>query len=549
VTSRFRAPELIRIAVAVIAAAIAAACAVAPNSNGFDYAQYVITAQRILNGERPYVDFYVSYGPLAHYQTSAAVWLLHSMPAASAINILFAVCAVAYFAISGIYAKGLYRESPGYFAGYCAVLLASAPVIGSYSYYSLLTLLCVVVSFPLVDIAASGRDVRTRVLAAAAVGALSAVAFLDRFNFGVYMIAAVTVGGIIALIFRRKSTAAAFFLAVAIAFVTLAVFLACFWPSGIASRYIRDLPGFVSQSLDARAIPYRLIAHRIILKLAALGAAIVAFRALLLLLRGEVDSRVVKCGITLCFFIYSLYRFDIEHIVPFFALSALLIRDHDVKVVSDATDARLLTFLPRIPAILWTSGALTSRAALVVILLISYVLLDSRGVVRSRLNDLSGGPLVQHGTKREGMYVSRAEATMLDKLDRLRQPGETVFWAPVAGSCESTFHACVNLALYVAERTVPTPWMWYFDPTFTASGEMQRGILSDLERQKTVWIGMQGLLADAEPRGKIREATVLQDYVRANYIESFTESFPELNRYYVIYRRRSDPLMRLPSAP
>jgi hypothetical protein len=476
--------------------------------NTLDYPLRIIATQRILHGERPYVDFQVLYGPLSYYISALLQYPLRHLPPVYSANAENFLCCAIYFAI--LFGCAL-RHSVNrlVFSVVLPVAVYAACFIGEYSYYSLLSLLPLGIAACIAPRAfgAGSGSVPRQVL----IGILIALGVFMRINFGLYLGASVLVTGLAGLILRRTAVITAAARSLMVAVLAAAALAAIFNAVHILRPSIADTLAYIGLAPASRHIPLSAV-----LPNAALRPLLISFGAMLVAMLLSVPARLRRSGLEgelvgdllLCAFAsYAAFRFDEVHIYPALLLTLLLL-----VVRTDSLGAAGSSGI----SVAWRSTVFAMQAVLFLVCIACWQQRAGPRVLKERY-DLWRVPWDdQHGI-RNGVSLSPAALQLIQQLDAKRRPGEEVFIGNRQGSCQSTYDMCADIGLYLAIGTLPRQHVWWFDTTSTAFDEVQQEIIAELERRRTPWV----IVESAETVGKApiahQEAPRFTQYVQTHY--------------------------------
>jgi hypothetical protein len=508
-----------------------------PNGSQLDYPIQVISAQRILHGEIPYVDFQVLYGPIGHYFAALVEWPLRSLPPATAANCFYYLSTLLFLVLVIHLASRIPPAEPAVFLAALFVIFISVPTLAILSYYSLPSLLplflAMVCATPAIQNAPASYS--RALYYQAATGTLLAIEVFTRINFGVYLGIAIAITGLLAFLFGLRQTAIAALRCLAFALVASSILLLVFTAAGMLRPAIADMMRYIPRAAASRNAPWRSYANRHLLRVTSLAVALFLLWVPRKIIRRQIDGTLLPYLVLCAFVSYSLFRFDPVHLYPLIAL--LLI----IGCTPDLPPAR--TFDPNASGRRSRVDEISSRIMQPVQLLaVSLFALVPFGGDMGLHTIHPALDYWRHPAKRpiavNGIPISSPELDLLARLNALRTRGEAIYWAGIPGSCQTTTDMCVNLALYLADRSLPATKIWFFDTASTPYEDVQRQIIQDLEKEKTPWIGMQGLIETNSDVPPHPEVNLLQNYVLDHYAVAFTDNMPELNRRYVIYSRK-----------
>ena len=514
--------------------------ATTPPSNPYDHPFYIITAGRILEGEKPYVDFGVVYGPLGYYINAIGLWPLQFLPIIKAFGVLNFLLFLVYLLLL-VSAKRSLRDHPPFPAllvtGY---LVGLFPILVHYAYYSLMPSLMLILAIQLSKTFLS-PGCPSIWKYAGGLAALTVVATLTRINFGFYIFA-----GLASVVFlqlcwgygRIWARVMAFFI-MSLIFGGLALLL-LYW-AGILIPYLQDMMLFLPR-YRARFLPLTystspgqlMVLLQVFLILVAIGFDLVR--------RHILKAGMVGIVISLGLFQYCYQRLDINHVyVLFLVLPFVYIaiwEDYQSAQVTPLADGSvsgklrpdLLRLLP------WA----------LIYLLLALPVIYSNSSMRIVQETASWWLNRGDSSAEREIGLLPGEKQMLDDLAR-EKGGRDIFWGSVPGSCESSTQTGANLSLYLAQGRLPSTRIWFFDPCSTAHDDVQQSLVQELEVKHLPLIAMQGLI---DPTlgylpGNPPESRILFDYVQRNYTLQKRYSLPEANRYYDIYvQNGAQPVIR-----
>ena len=499
-----------------------------PKENTLDYPIEMLTAERVLHGERPYADFAALYGPVGHYLIAAGIWPLGFLPLAEAGYLFFGVCSLIYGAVAVRAVMRLRNDRPPLAAILLGCIAACAPFVCMFSYYSLLSVLLLIATMAAARCAfADDVPRKSQILAMMGLALLSVALVLTRFNFGVYAIFA---GGLTAglrlLLAGKRALPQFLMLASALAIATL-LFVAILAVSGIGLAYVQDLVAYLPR-YKSRHYPLLLkIQHfePLILLLPWMGLAVVACIWAAFKNRRELAGGTLFSVLLLpCLAHYSLGRFDWEHAGPLALLLPLTLAQLlETRGDSPELSAGLGPAKGRM-RIFPKSFPLRLAFVSTVMIALGFAVANLR-FVRSGARYLAGrAPDKPDMVIRNGVQILASEAAMLDAI-RQSSGGAPVFLGSEPGACESTTQAGANIALYLAQGVTPTQRIWFFDTPSTPYPEVQKVLIDPA--------------IDYLP-GNPHESLHFREYVNSHYSEKQRFTMPERNRYYILYRRNGE---------
>lgn len=528
--------RLIRMAMAVVVVFVVFLIGLVAQANNFDYPITILSAERALAGQRPYIDFYNSHGPVGTYVMAFTMWLLGAWSHTEAVNLFASFCAVFYFGLVSWQIYKLSARRPVVSVILLLYLIALMPIVIVWGYYSLLAIILLALTLLASErIYCDHLSLSEKMPAIFLVSAIAAVSLLMRLNFGLYIIFAVGVIGIWRFYFHateRKAIAVQFFVLA----VLIATVLMVFYWSGQASPYLRDMMDFFPRYKTRHYPLSQLLEYResaiLLLFFGLTGLAVVAV-AIGLVLRRQVQGGFYGLILLVCLTHFAWQRFDLGHVYPIMLLLPLvwICADNDLAADDKQRGARSDSFLSR---------SLQALLGCMILVMASYRHESSntaRQAIRYWQNGRSG-----HGSPvvRNNVRILRDEARMLDELAREYGPDTGIFWASMPGNCEGASQYGANILLYVAEGRIPEPKIWFFDTITTAYPDVQKRLIDDVEHLKIKRIAMQGPIYSgaSNSTNNIKESTLFLEYVLARY--QFEKRFlvPEGNRYYDIYSRK-----------
>jgi hypothetical protein len=468
-----------------------------------DYPIQILSAQRVLQGERPYRDFQVLYGPLGAYVAAAFEWPLRRLPPVTSFQWYVYAALGLFYCVVCVRFSRVRVARPLFLIGSVVLLMGSVNAIAPLAYYSLPMTLPAIAAIVLLPLTVAGPRSRPGValLWQVASGILIALEFLIRINFGVYLAIAVAIIGVAASIFGKRAVAVAALRCLILAGVAGCVLLGILAAAGIAGPALADMRDYLPRAAAGRALPWKMNPNHRLFEVTIPTVACLLIGSVSRLRRGLIGFWLVPYLLLCAFFSYAVFRFDALHLVPLLMISLLLLFAQIAPVLPHPGLRALLIARPSTPP------------------------------------PQPAAPIDAY-TVRHGAGILTQEASMLDRLDRMRKPGEEIFWASAPGSCQSTFDMCVNLALYVADGVLPRQKVWFFDTASTPFGDVQRTIIRGLEAAKTPWVGMQDVYVQDSRGIAHREAPLLEDFIRSHYDLVFTSEIPQVNRRYSIYSRK-----------
>ena len=503
-----------------------------------DYPIQILSTQRILNGERPYRDFQVLYGPLGHYVAAAFQWPLRQLSPVQAFHWYVYAALALFYGVVCVRFSRLRLARPLILVGAVVLLVGSTNTIAPLAYYSMPMALPVIAAIELLPLTVAGPKSRPALILPCqiACGVAIAAEFLIRINFGVYLATAVCITGLAAYFCGRRPVAAAALRCLVFAAVFGCLMAGVFAVAGIAGPAIADMRDYLPRASAGRALPWKINPNHRLFEVTSLTVLCLLPGAVSRLRRGQIGFWLVPYLLLCAFFTYAVFRFDTLHLLPLLMISLLVLleRTEDDPGRDGASQAGALHWLGvrelQLLALLLLFGQIAS-------------VLPHLGL-RHRLLAERSTPQPEPAlpalvlTVRRGTAILTEEASMLDRLDRIRKPGEEVFWVSAPGSCQSTFDPCVNLALYLADGVLPQQKIWFFDTASTPFDDVQRTIIDGLEAAKTPWVGLQDVYV-RDPRGIARgEAPLLKNFILSHYDLVFTSEIPGANRRYSVYARK-----------
>ena len=515
--------------------------ATTPSSNPLDYPFNVITTGRVLEGQKPYVDFALVYGPLTPYLNAVGMLPFLFLPLVPAYNLFYAACIMAYLAFL---LWMLLRLLPGHVIPFAALTIYTAlflPIFAHYAYYSFLPVAMLIAAMYLSRrVFAVHLTIRQKAPALALMSLLAVAAFFTRINTGAYIFLGLGVVGLCTLISQRgrnwrepATLAAGTMLSAA---VTMGI-LSCL---GILGPYVQDMILFLPR-YKARQLP--LPYNSIELILVTLLVVLLLLLLIDLARRHRFGAGILSIVISICSYQYTLQRFDIEHLYSLFPLLPFVC--WHIKTDYEDKPGTFSFYAGKKHLETWTAPALwIERLSWGVMLLIaiSCVSLSSQ-ILRESAYYWTYCFELGHSFTDDTVIILRKEAEMLQDLGSDPDGNSEIFWGSLPGCCESSTQAGPNLGLYLAQKRLPTAKYWYFDPCSTAHDDVQQAMVDDLEKRKFNRIAMQGLI---DPTigylpGNPPESRIFYNYVLSKYSPGKRYVMPEANRYYDIYVRKASP--------
>ena len=549
-SERMRISKAFVLVIFLICLFVSCAVGLTPKDNCLDYPMSVISAGRILAGERPYVDYAAIYGPLGHYLLALGIWPLQFLSLAESVNIFLLLCTFLYFFLALRSLLSLASGWPTAFGVLCLYLVLLSPVIAAWNYYSLLADLSLVISLQ-VSHNAFNRDLSLRRSRTALVllAILAVLAVFIRLNFGFYLLFDIFLILCLRLILDREGVgrAAAVLLGscLVVAFVVIGLLA---W-RGIWLPYFHSTIEYLGR-YKSRVMPLHLVLRSKI-SLIWMGIFILllvglAVCALDLIRRRRVGAGLFGILLTPCLFHYAVQRFDIQHIYPLLLLSPLIWSEiaREYRDMEAPNSIHPPSDIPR--ASLRSPRTLEMIPGLIAMIPLSLFPLD-RGVIETAIYHWIPSVAVvrpPHADTptvvRNSVRILPEEAAMLDTLSDRGARRHPILWASLPGCDESTSQAGANIAMYLAQGILPKTQIWFFDTAFTPYPDVQRILIQDLERTGISTVAMQGLI---DPTlgyipGNPRDSTLFYDYVRQHFKLKGQFKMPAANRYYDIYVRK-----------
>ena len=511
-----------------------------PSSNPYDYPFYVISAARVLHGERPYADFAVVYGPLGYYLNAAGLRALQPLPLIQGFNLWFVICTALYLLFFIYQLSFLSRHNKFFVLAMYIYIITLLPIIAHYAYYSLIPVLMLAIAIwcsrsyfatdPLKHKSASGY------ISLFALAAITVTALLTRINFGVYVCVSIVLVSLLQIFTHKRQhwKQLTILVAIILAFGTLATGILHF--NGILLPYIRDMVLFLPR-YKARHLPVMYSSSSTEVVLASVLLIIILLVAIDLTKRRLFGCGLMGIIILVCLFHYAYQRFDVEHsycvflLLPFVYLA--IINDH-YTIVFDSHFMGSNHGLKK--SINPFNYILSILLALMLLIPLIYSFLSIQ-IMTTTTSYWLYNYTNDHFFINDGVLILPNETKMLQKL--ATEDKSEIYWGSMPGCCESTTQVGANLSLYLAQSLLPSSRIWYFDPCSTAYADVQKVLIADLEAKKFKRIGMQGLI---DPTigylpGNPPESRLFFDYVRSRYTLQNRFTMPEANRYYDIYIR------------
>src|ERR1035437_9714698 len=110
-----------------------------PEMSPLDYPVSLISALRVLHGERPNADFNALYGPLGHYVGAGWLYVFRFLAPATAINVLYSCCTLVWLGLLWWSARPLMKAGVSLLSVVLvAYLFLTVPLVAHFSYYSML---------------------------------------------------------------------------------------------------------------------------------------------------------------------------------------------------------------------------------------------------------------------------------------------------------------------------------------------------------------------------------------------------------------------------
>jgi hypothetical protein len=512
-----------------------------PVLSTLDYPIQIISTFRILHGEVPYRDFQTLYGPLGYYIAAAFIWPLRVHTPVNGANCYVVACLTIFYAILCTALARLRLRRPVFLVGSATLVAASAPFFLAVGWYSLPMLLPVVFATITLQFTVPSpiRSPARALLWQSVTGALLAAQMFIRFNFGLYPIFAIAVVAAAAYFFGDRRIAAAGLRCLAFTVGFLALLSMVFAAEGILVPFLSDMRMYLIHNAAGRTVPWKYVDHTIVYATAASFIATL-LRSLPRIFRRRIDFSLVPYITLSGFLTYTIVRFDTVHLLPFLALSLLLLADPSGDAPSKGTQPwyRSCFGLPELQLF----GLILLLQLLSPMRYISgleWRLLHIPAHTFSIASQHPGvvfGPQPVTGRHQVALYTS--EADMLDRLDKLRKPTDEVFWMSAPDACQSTFDMCTNLGLYLADNMLPREPVWYFDTPTTPYPALQQHMIEGLQANRTPWVGVQEVYVPNPIGGPSVRSSLLIDYVRSHYSLVFTTEIPNRNIRYLIYSRR-----------
>jgi hypothetical protein len=504
-----------------------------------DFPLQIISAQRILKGERPYRDFQTLYGPLGHYIAAVLQWPLRHLLPILAFEWYVYISFALFFAIVCVRFGRLRLARPLFLIGSIFLLKNVASILASFAYYSLamtLPVIAVVILLPYTALGSSSkRDWSS--LVQILVGILIAAELVIRINFGAYLVVAIAITGLFAYLRKDRPVAVAASRCLVFTALAACAWIGIFIAAGIALPAVADTHQFVARFAAARGKPWRYNPDHVLFKYTFLAVAVMLTGAVWRIRKRQLGFWLMPYLLLCAFFLYSFLRFDLEHIQPLLMISLLLLFNHSDNVTTEQSASSS-------PKVRWIG--LLEFQVLALLLIPRQLGLPLLPPALKRLVSHAPAsttatptrPVDVQSVLRHGVLIPPDEAAMLDRLDQMRKPEEEIFWASAPGSCQSSFDWCLDLNLYLADGILPKQKVWFFDTASTPFDDTQRSIVLGLESAKTPWVGVQDVYVRDTRLVAHLEAHILQDFILNHYNLAFTSEDPQDNRRFSVYVRK-----------
>jgi hypothetical protein len=248
--------------------------------------------------------------------------------------------------------------------------------------------------------------------------------FLIRINFGVYLAIAVAIIGVAASIFGKRAVAVAALRCLILAGVAGCVLLGILAAAGIAGPALADMRDYLPRAAAGRALPWKMNPNHRLFEVTIPTVACLLIGSVSRLRRGLIGFWLVPYLLLCAFFSYAVFRFDALHLVPLLMISLLLLfeRREDVTGTGKASQARGIHWfgLPEVQVLLLL--LLFAQIAPV----LPHPGLRALLIARPSTPPPQPAAPIDAYTVRHGAGILTQEASMLDRLDRMRKPGEEI---------------------------------------------------------------------------------------------------------------------------
>jgi hypothetical protein len=523
--------------------AIAIPITLIPRDNTLDYPVALITALRILAGERPYLDFVALYGPIGHYITAALLGFTTGVTPALAFNAILVIFVEIYIIIIG--REVILNVRANFFMSfillwYLAVIL---PIVCNLAFYSLLPTLFLILSILVANkVFGSSAENRQERFCEMLLAALIVITLFTRLNFGIYIAAAVTATSVVGVCVHNRNAAKIFFNIFGISLLFFLIAIGVMYAGGVGAAYVEDTLIYLSR-YSSRRMPLNFVPWPQFFKIAIILFSLIAL-VVHYLKKTAIHGALFASILAIPLLEYAIFRLDVEHvyplllIVPFFFL-------RDTAVAKDAASKNEAIGAP-ILATLSQYGHKWCRPSIVLPMLIL--------VTATRLfPDLSQGYFINASkywlgapadrttfVVRNHILTTNEEARIAEVLVDYIASGDSVFVGGAPGNCESTIHYCTNIAMYLLIQQLPVGRVWFFDTAITPYADNQERLVHDLDRLRIKWVLMQGAInSTAEHLGDNQiEATIFGKYVEKQFAVAQQFHIPSHNRLFLLYRRK-----------
>jgi hypothetical protein len=121
-----------------------------------DYPIQILSAQRVLQGERPYRDFQVLYGPLGAYVAAAFEWPLRRLPPVTSFQWYVYAALGLFYCVVCVRFSRVRVARPLFLIGSVVLLMGSVNAIAPLAYYSLPMTLPAIAAIVLLPLTVAG---------------------------------------------------------------------------------------------------------------------------------------------------------------------------------------------------------------------------------------------------------------------------------------------------------------------------------------------------------------------------------------------------------
>jgi hypothetical protein len=501
----------------------------------FDLPAAVISAARVANGDRPFIDMNVLYGPVGHYIVASVIRAFPSLPPMTSSERLFFLVSVINLLLITWGTMWLTQKRPYLRWAAVACLVIWGPMFVRFSYFSGIPFVIWICACMLAWMGLSDEDAgRPRDMAIAGLGLIGVLMLAIKINFGLYLL---TIGfGVIVIrvLAKRRAAARALIFYCASSIAGLVFYAGIMWSTGMLGPYLADMRQFV-QHASSRQLPLSTLTGTNLLQFVDVSAVLVLLLVVAWQYRHSRIASVIQYYVLLsaCSFHYLTHRFDGHHfhmflVVALYACLVVLAHHQESRFTTAMLTGAVLALMMMAVPESW--GAVVSRIGL---FFPAFNPQHNNDANTTDVRASSAYPSVRRG----GVQIFPEEAVMLDYVEAQMGAADRVLWATVPGSCQSSYDACVNNMLYMAEGRLPSGRFWLFDTPVTPFPEIQEQMIADLTAKPVRVVGMQKNWV-ANPLGhNIPESDLLYKYVQAHYNLMKSVDVPGRSATYQIFVR------------